>query len=203
MNKFYEALSEVIAELIVENKYNPNQPRVPKGNPNGGQFAKQNGGNTARTLPKLRDYNQYLNRHKQLKLVDKYPPVFKGQTEEDIAKFLGIKGKEPAIFQTPVETVMIYRSNFKHIKHETDKTRIRGLIRAIETLKNPNIIIRDKKENYYIKFFTKGQKDKIHMHIIRTTKKGGFYKSNFPISKNRFENMKGQIIYDLSSRRGK
>lgn len=135
-------------------------------------------------------------------LVEKYPADFLGTTDDEIADFLGIKENKPAIFQTPLETVKIYRSNIPHIRHETDKTRLLGLRRAIKTLQNPNLIIQDKKENYYIKFFDKNGTNKAHLQVIKTTKNGGFYKTNFPMSKNKFEKLEGQVIYDLSSKRG-
>lgn len=179
--------------------YNPNQKRVPKGNPNGGQFAKQDG--TSNIKPKLRDYNNFLQIHKAKGLIEKYPKDFLGTTDEEIADFLGIKENKPAIFITPIETVKIYKNNIPHIRHEKDKTRLLGLERAIKTLQNPNVIIQDKKENYYIKFFDKQGKNKAHLQVIKTTKKGGFYKTNFPMSKNKFEKLEGQVIYDLSSKR--
>lgn len=196
---FAEAIAEVVTNCLGEcrnwSKENFDESKVKR---DGGKFAKQNGS----PKPKLRSYKTTLDKHKQLGLVEKFPPDFLGNTEKEIADFLGIKGNKPAIFKTPIETVKIYRSNFSHIDHEKDKTRILGLSRAIAALKNPNIIIQDGKENYYIKFFQKGNNDKIHMQVIRTKKQGGFYKTNFPISKNRYETMKGQIMYDLSSKRG-
>ena len=207
LNAISEVFIECLGELRARNDtdFENKHKRIPKGNKNGGQFTKgdKNSSKESNTpKPKLRSYANTLTKHKQLGLVDKFPPDFEGKTEEDIANFLGIKGNKPAIFKTPIETVKIYRSNFSHINHEKDKTRILGLGRAIAALKRPNIIIQDKKENYYIKFFQKGKNDKIHMQVIRTNKQGGFYKTNFPISKNRYENMKGQVIYDLSSKRG-
>lgn len=112
------------SKAVVQN-FDPNQPRVPKGNPNGGQFVRQNGTNSPK--PKIRDYKTYLNKHKSMGLVEKYPPDFMGITDDDIANFLGIKENKPAVFHTPVETVKIYRNNFKHIRHETDKSRLLGL----------------------------------------------------------------------------
>lgn len=135
-------------------------------------------------------------------LIEKYPSDFLGVSDDDIADFLGIKDKKPAIFETPIETVKIYRNNIPHIRHEKDKKRLLGLERAVKTLLHPNIVIQGKKENYYIKFFDKNGKNKSHLQVIKTTKKGGFYKTNFPMSKNKFEKIEGQIIYDLSSKRG-
>ena len=152
--------------------------------------------------PKLRSYSKILAEHKRLSLIEDYPSDFTGKTIDEIASFLGIKDKKPAIFQTPIEIVKIYKSNILHMNPQKDSTRILGLSRAVRTLIKPSIVIQDKKENYYIKFFKKLSVDKIHLQVIRTTKKDGFYKTNFPMSKNRFENMKGQIIYDLSSKRG-
>lgn len=191
--KLLKEIKSIFNDVEFESKHK----RVPKGQEGAGQFTKGNGN----LKPKYRNYKATLQKHKNLGLVDKFPPDFNGKSEEDIAKFLGIEGKEPAIFKTPIETVRIYRRNFSHIDHQKDKTRILGLGRAIQALINPNIIINDNKENYYIKFFIKGQSDKIHMQVIRTKKQGGFYKTNFPISSNRFETMKGQIIFDLSSKR--
>lgn len=179
---------------------NPDQPRVPAGSPQGGQFAKKDGSQIIK--PKLRDYKAILNKHKNQGLIEKYPPDFKGTSDEDIMNFLGIKEQKPAVFKTPIETVKIYKNNISHIRHEKDKTRLLGLERAIKTLQNPNIIIQDKKDNYYIKFFDKKGEDKIHLQVIKTTKQGGFYKTNFPMSKNKFEKLEGQVIYDLSSKRG-
>lgn len=202
--RFGRSLAEVTRELRSKEasikNYNKDQPRVPKGNPNGGQFVRQNGTNSPK--PKIRDYKTYLNKHKSMGLVEKYPPDFMGITDDDIANFLGIKENKPAVFHTPVETVKIYRNNFKHIRHETDKSRLLGLGRAIRTLQEPNLIIQDGKENYYIKFFDKSSNNKIHLQVIKTTQNGGFYKTNFPMSINKFEKLEGQVIYDLSSKRG-
>lgn len=180
--------------------YSPSQPRIPKGNPNGGQFANKDGNISSK--PKLRDYKTYLNKHKSMGLIEKYPADFLGTTDDEIADFLGIEENKPAVFHSPIETVKIYHNNIPHIRHETDKTRLLGLGRAIRTLQNPNIIIQDKKENYYIKFFDKSGKNKTHLQVIKTTKNGGFYKTNFPMSKSKFEKLEGQVIYDLSSKRG-
>ena len=75
--------------------------------------------------------------------------------------------------------------------------------RAIRTLIKPNLIVHDKKENYYIKFFQKGNLYKIHLQVIKTTPKSGFYKTNFAIRERQFEKLEGQVIYDLSSDRDK
>lgn len=199
-NPRYERANIVFNSKTVGNSFPDHEGRPGQV---GGSLPREKGQNQqSENKSKLRDYKTFLNAHKAAGLIEKYPDDFLGKTDEDIAKHLGIEGNKPAEFKTPIETIKIYKNNIPHIRHETDKTRLLGLNKAIRTLQAPNLIIQNKKENYYIKFFDKKGQDKTHLQVIKTTPKGGFYKTNFPMSKNKFEKLEGQVIYDLSSKRG-
>lgn len=159
-------------------------------------------GGSAISSPKP-NYEDFINQHKQANLIETYPDDFIGKTEEDIAKHLGINGNKPAEIKTPIETIKIYKSNIPHIIHEKDQNRLKGLNRALRTMQEPNIILSDKKKNYYIKLFDKKGSNKLHLQIVKTTPKGSYYITNYPLKKGGFNKLEGQVIYDLSSKRGK
>ncbi len=147
-------------------------------------------------------YDDFITQHKNAGLIEQYPDDFLGTTEDEIAEHLGIKGNKPAEIKTPIDVIKIYKTNIPHIIHEKDKNRLKGLNRALRTMQEPNLIIEDKKKNYYIKLFDKVGSDKTHIQIVKATPKGSYYITNYPLKKGGFNKLEGQVKYDLSSKRG-
>lgn len=85
---------------------------------------------------------------------------------------------------------------------ENNSHRKKYLNRAIETIKKPNLIVKNGVYNNYIKLFNDNEnKIKPHIQIVKVKDDGSFYVTTLKPSKNQIKNniLEGQVIYDLSS----
>ena len=183
--------------LVVQN-YNQNQPRVPKGNPNGGQFA---GTNKYIDLSKKPIENFYdLHRN----LAEPAPAKYTGDTTfKAVLTYLGSKDGRSAIIETPAEKVIFNRNNLNHIIIDHPE-RLSDLNKMVRTLQAPNLIISELKDgkdyNYYIKNFQEADKNKAQFEVVKIAPDGSFFSTSYPLRSNKFTQIinGGQIIFDLT-----
>ena len=183
--------------LVVQN-YNQNQPRVPKGNPNGGQFV---GTNKYTNLSKKPIENFYdLHRNLAEPTPEKYTG---GATFKAVLTHLGSKDGRSAIIKTPTEKVIFNRNNLNHIIIDHPE-RLSDLNKMVRTLQAPNLIISEVKDgkdyNYYIKNFQELDKNKAQFEVVKIAPDGSFFSTSYPLRSNKFTQIinGGQIIFDLT-----
>ena len=192
---------------------NPDQPRVPAGNPNGGQFAKTGNSYLKAELPesikeKIKEnpndilFN-FIDQHKN--------EIEKSQTEiedvslDNILKELNITEEEPRIVKTAKNgDIKITKSYIeKKVKKKNEKERGHYLKNGIATLERPNDVFfdKDRNRNVYVKLFV-SNKLKMHLTVVEINPDGDdFIVTNHPISElsdMRRIIKKGQVQNDLS-----
>ena len=197
-NPRYERANIVFNSKTVVQNYNQNQPRVPKGNPNGGQFA---GTNKYINLSKKPIENFYdLHRN----LAEPTPEKYTGDaTFKAVLTYLGSKDGRSAIIETPTEKVIFNRNNLNHIIIDHPE-RLSDLNKMVRTLQAPNLIISEVKDgkdyNYYIKNFQEADKNKAQFEVVKIAPDGSFFSTSYPLRSNKFTQIinGGQIIFDLT-----
>ncbi len=185
------------SKAVVQN-FDPNQPRVPKGNPNGGQFAGKNKYINSNKKPIENFYDLHQN------LTEPMPENYTGEgTFSAILTYLGSNDGRSAAITTPVEKVIFNRNNLRHIIIDHPE-RLPDLNKMVRTLQAPNLIIRDTKDkkdyNYYIKNFSETSKNKAQFEVVKISPDGSFFSTSYPLNSNKFTNIinGGQIIFDLT-----
>ena len=146
-------------------------------------------------------YDNFVYIHKTLGLIETIPQDWTGETVQDALIYLGIKDKGIKI-KSPIDEIIIYKSHIEHLIYDNDKYRKRHLNRAIRTIQEPNLIIKNNVYNNYIKlFFDKNNNVKPHLQIVKVKSDGSFYVTNYKLQKSQFRKniLEGEIIYDLSS----
>ena len=146
-------------------------------------------------------YDNFVNIHKDLNLIEIIPPDWTGTTVQDAIEYLGIKDKGIKI-KSPIDEIIIYKSHIEHLIYDNDEYRKRHLNRAIRTIQEPNIIIKSNIYNNYIKLFVdKNNNIKPHLQIVKVKSDGSFCVTNYKLQKVQFKKniLEGEIIYDLSS----
>ena len=119
-NPRYERANIVFNSKTVVQNFNQNQPRVPKGNPNGGQFCGSNKAHYA-------SYNDFVNEFSDY--IEDVPEDYKISDVEEVKKDLGVSENQPKIIKTPIEEVELRADRIEHIingggdGHLPDKTR--------------------------------------------------------------------------------
>lgn len=147
-------------------------------------------------------YDNFVNIHKQQGLVEKTPEPWNGTSIEDAINYLGIKDDKGIKIKSPVEYISIYKSHLEHLIKDNDTYRKKHLNRAIRTIQEPNLIVRNGVYNNYIKLFSDNNKKiKPHLQIVKVKEDGNFYVTNYKLTKNQTKKIiiEGQVIYDLSS----
>ena len=97
-------------------------------------------------------YDNFVFVHKNKGLVECIPPNWEGKTVEDALMYMGIGDKGIKI-KSPIENITIYKSHIEHLINDNDSYRKKFLNRAIRTIQEPNLIIKIKCYNNYIKLF--------------------------------------------------
>ena len=148
-------------------------------------------------------YDNFITIHANLGLLETTPRDWEGQTLEDALEHLGIKDKGIRI-KTPVDEVVIYRNHMEHLIYDNDPNRKKHLNRAIRTMQEPNIVVKNSIYNYYIKLFTDNNNIKPHLQVVKVKSDGSFYVTNHKLNKKQTDKiiLEGQVIYDLSSLSG-
>ena len=184
------------SKAVVQN-FDPNQPRVPKGNPNGGQFAGSNKSHYA-------SYNDFVNEFSDY--IEDVPEDYEISDVEEALKDLGVSENQPKIIKTPIEEVELRADRVEHIingggdGHLPDKTRYKCVNKMLATLERPNIIVGyDNGNKGYYKVFKGGNKNKNQVVSIHKDKNGDFVYTAMPSDKgsNYFIKQinKGNILY--------
>ena len=145
-------------------------------------------------------YDNFVFIHKQLNLLEKTPKDWTGETVDDALFYLGIKDKGIRI-KTPIDEIVIYKSHIEHLIKDNDSHRKRHLNRAIRTMQEPNIIVKNSVYNYYIKLFIDNETIKPHLQVVKVKSDGSFYVTNHKLNKKQADKiiLEGQVLYDLSS----
>lgn len=146
-------------------------------------------------------YDNFVNIHKEMELIEIIPPDWLGETVQDALEYLGIKDKGIKI-KSPIGDIIIYRSHIEHLINDNDLHRKKYLNRAIRTIQEPNLIIKNQVYNNYVKLFIdKNNNIKPHLQIVKVKSDGSFYVTNYRLKKSQFKKniIEGEIIYDLSS----
>ena len=145
-------------------------------------------------------YNNFVAIHANLGLLEPTPRDWEGKTVEDAIKYLGIKDKGIRI-KTPVDEIAIYKNHMEHLIHDNDPNRKKHLNRAIRTMQEPNIVVKNGIYNYYIKLFVDNDNIKPHLQVVKVKSDGSFYVTNHKLNKKQADKiiLEGQVIYDLSS----
>ena len=133
-------------------------------------------------------------------LIVPFPEKYRGKTEEEIYKELGFGEDGRAKIKSPIEDVTITKKNVFHLVKENDDDRKTFLFSGIETIKNPNIIVKEEKRgkpfNKYFKIFSSGDKNKPFIQIVRNAPDGNFYTTMMRIRlKQVSQKIKGQVVY--------
>jgi len=178
---------------------NPDQPRVPKGNPNGGQFAPKNKYINGSKSPIANFYDIHRN------YAELAPEEYKGKpTFNAVLAHLGSTDNNSAKIKTPLSEIIFNRNNLHHLIIDHPE-RLPDLNKMIKTLQAPNLIVsgsRDGKNyNYYIKNFKEKNENKGQFEVVKIAPDGDFYTSSYTLSSNKFKQIinEGQIIFDLTS----
>ena len=145
-------------------------------------------------------YDNFVFIHKQLGLLEKTPKDWTGETVDDALIYLGIKDKGIRI-KTPIDEIVIYKSHIEHLINDNDFHRKRHLNRAIRTMQEPNIVVKNGVYNYYIKLFIDNETIKPHLQVVKVKSDGSFYVTNHKLNKKQADKiiLEGQVLYDLSS----
>ena len=146
-------------------------------------------------------YDNFVEIHKTLDLLEPTPQNWEGLTVDDAIKYLGIGDKGIKI-KSPIDEIIIYKSHLEHLINDNDKHRKKHLNRAIRTIQAPNLIIKTNAYNNYVKLFVDDKSNiKPHLQIVKVKTDGSFYVTNFQLTKKQFKTkiLEGEIIYDLSS----
>lgn len=146
-------------------------------------------------------YDNFVEIHKGLNLIEITPQDWTGTTVQDALEYLGIKDKGVKI-KSPIDEITIYKSHIEHLIYDNDSYRKKHLNRAIRTIQEPNIIIKNNVYNNYIKLFVDENNNiKPHLQIVKVKSDGSFYVTNYKLHKAQFKKniLEGEIIYDLSS----
>ena len=149
-------------------------------------------------------YDSFVAVHKGLNLLEQTPQAWNGNTVEDALEYLGIKNKGIRI-KTPIDEIVIYKNHIEHLIYDNDPNRKKHLNRAIRTMQEPNIIVKNNAYNYYIKLFTDNENIKPHLQVVKVKSDGSFYVTNHKLNKKQADKiiLEGQVIYDLSSLSGR
>lgn len=86
--------------------------------------------------------------------------------------------------------------------NDNNSYRKKYLNRAIRTIEEPNLIVKNGDYNNYIKLFNDNEnKIKPHLQIVKVKDDGSFYVTTLKPSKQQIKKniIEGQVIYDLSS----
>ena len=196
-NPRYEGANIVFNSKTVVQNYNQNQPRVPKGNPNGGQFCGSNKAHYA-------SYNDFVNEFSDY--IEDVPEDYKISDVEEVKKDLGVSENQPKIIKTPIEEVELRADRIEHIingggdGHLPDKTRYKCINKMLATLERPNIIVGyDNGNKGYYKVFKGENKNKNQIVSIHKDENGDFVYTAMPSDKgsNYFIKQinKGNILY--------
>lgn len=147
-------------------------------------------------------YDNFVNVHDELKLIEKIPEYWNGETLEDALKYLRIKDNKGIKIKSPIEEITIYKSHMEHLINDNNAHRKKYLNRAIRTIEDPNIIVKNGAYNNYIKLFSDKNKNiKPHLQIVKVKNDGNFYVTNYKLIKKQLKKtiIEGQVVYDLSS----
>ena len=106
INNNPEVLKVIRNSKAVVQNFDPNQPRVPKGNPNGGQFAGSNKSHYA-------SYNDFVNEFSDY--IEDVPEDYEISDVEEALKDLGVSENQPKIIKTPIEEVELRADRVEHI----------------------------------------------------------------------------------------
>ena len=196
--KLYEELCKVFNNADFEATHK----RVPKGQPNGGQFCGDNKTNYSSYNDLVNDFSEFI---------EKLPDDYKINDAELAKKDLGVTEEKPRIIKTPIEELELRADRVEHIingggdGHEPDKTRYKCINKMFATLERPNIIIEYENNNKgYFKIFQGLDKTKNQIVSIHRDEKGDFIYTAMPSDKgsNYFLNQinKGKILYKKGSR---
>ena len=149
-------------------------------------------------------YDNFVTIHKNLNLLEPTPQDWNGNTVEDALAYLGIKDKGIRI-KTPIDEIVIYKNHIEHLIYDNDPNRKKHLNRAIRTMQEPNIIVKNNAYNYYIKLFTDNENIKPHLQVVKVKSDGSFYVTNHKLNKKQADKiiLEGQVLYDLSSLSGR
>ncbi|MBQ8475742.1 hypothetical protein IJ531_01625, partial [bacterium] len=177
--------------------YSSSQPRIPKGNPNGGQFCGENKGHYT-------SYNDFVDEFSEF--IEDAPEDYKINDAEKAKKDLGVSEGHPRIIKTPIEELELRADRVEHIingggdGHEPDKTRYKCINKMFATLERPNIVVGfDNGNKGYFKVFKSEDKTKNQVVSIHNDGKGNFIYTAMPSDKgsNYFIKQinKGNILY--------
>ena len=183
-NPRYERANIVFNSKTVVQNFDPNQPRVPKGNPNGGQFVGKNEYINSNKKPIENFYDLHRN------LAEPIPEEYTGNaTFNAVLKYLGSEDGRSAVIETPVEKVIFNRNNLNHIIIDHPE-RLSDLNKMVRTLQAPNLIIKEVKDekdyNYYIKNFRESDKNKAQFEVVKIAPDGSFFSTSYPLRSNKF-----------------
>ena len=163
INNNPEVLKVIRKSKAVVQNFDPNQPRVPKGNPNGGQFAGSNKSHYA-------SYNDFVNEFSDY--IEDVPEDYEISDVEEALKDLGITKDKPLKISNSYETVNVTCESIRHIVggggdgHEPDTSRYKSINKMLATLKDPNLITEDENgKKRYFKLFDDKNKVK-HQFVI-------------------------------------
>ena len=163
INNNPEVLKVIRNSKAVVQNFAPNQPRVPKGNPNGGQFAGSNKSHYA-------SYNDFVNEFSDY--IEDVPEDYEISDVEEALKDLGITKDKPLKISNSYETVNVTCESIRHIVggggdgHEPDTSRYKSINKMLATLKDPNLITEDENgKKRYFKLFDDKNKVK-HQFVI-------------------------------------
>lgn len=196
-NPRYERANIVFNSKTVVQNFDPTQPRVPKGNPNGGQFCGSNKVHYA-------SYNDFINEFSDY--IEDVPEDYEISDVEEAKKDLGVSENQPKIIKTPIEEVELRADRIEHIingdgdGHLPDKTRYKCINKMLATLERPNIIVGyDNGNKGYYKVFKGENKNKNQVVSIHKDENGDFVYTAMPSDKgsNYFIKQinKGNILY--------
>lgn len=178
---------------------NPDQPRVPKGSPEGGQFAPKNKYISGTKSPIENFYDIHRN------YAELAPEEYKGKpTFNAVLAHLGSTDNNSAKIKTPLSEIIFNRNNLHHLIIDHPE-RLPDLNKMIKTLQAPNLIVsgsRDGKNyNYYIKNFKEKNENKGQFEVVKIAPDGDFYSTSYTLNGNKFKQIinEGQIIFDLTS----
>jgi len=146
-------------------------------------------------------YDNFVEIHKEQNLIEITPQDWIGTTVQDALDYLGIKDKGIKI-KSPIDEIIIYKSHIEHLIYDNDQYRKKHLNRAIRTIQEPNLIIKNDVYNNYVKLFIdKNNNIKPHLQIVKVKSDGSFYVTNYKMQKRQADRLilEGEIIYDLSS----
>lgn len=148
-----------------------------------------------------RVYDNFVNIHINLGLIEQIPQNWEGKTIIDALKYLNIADEKGTKIKSPIEEVVIYKSHLEHLIIDNDKNRKKHLNRAIRTIQTPNLILKNNTYNDYIKLFIDKKEIKPHLQVVKVKSDGSFYVTNHRLHKHYADRLilEGEIIYDLSS----